>query len=266
MHLLQPWQQPIDNSHSNFVINWHRKYKTRWTYSENLSQPNNIGVQSPQWALQLGSLPPCPSRLQGRHLQSTGCTWMVGVLRHRRLVFGAFGWRLPVKFVLCAVNASIPHLGIGQTLPTTLSCPKSKLQCTSQSIHRGVADKNRESCTFTQTTPLLQKSCKGYQSHPNAHKCGGTKGGHQRCYWNPPSDNAPILTIQQISDAPSITQTRDPTAKQNLITAARIHHRQTQNNTPGALPKITQAAPALIQPDLLQLNSILRLFSKVAAM
>ena len=50
-------------------------------------------------------------------------------------------------------------------------------------------------------------------------------------------------------DAPEIMQARDPTAKRNLITTAHIHQRKTQNNTPGALPKITQAQPALIQPD-----------------
>jgi hypothetical protein len=44
-------------------------------------------------------------------------------------------------------------------------------------------------------------------------------------------------------------QTRDPTAKQNLITTACIHQSQTQNNTPGALPNITRAQPALIQLD-----------------
>ena len=44
-------------------------------------------------------------------------------------------------------------------------------------------------------------------------------------------------------------QTRDPTAKQNLTTTACMHQRQTRNNTPGALPKITQAQPALTQPD-----------------
>ena len=64
-----------------------------------------------------------------------------------------------------------------------------------------------------------------------------------------PSDPAPIMTKQQILDAQEIIQTRNPTAMRNLITMACIHQRQTQNNTPGALPKITQAQPALIQPD-----------------
>jgi hypothetical protein len=39
----------------------------------------------------------------------------------------------------------------------------------------------------------------------------------------PPSEDAPIVTIQQISDAPEIMQTRDPTAKCNLITTICIH-------------------------------------------
>ena len=56
----------------------------------------------------------------------------------------------------------------------------------------------------------------------------------------PNRQEAPIVTIQRISDAPEIMQARDPTAKQNLITTACIHQRQTQNNTPGALPKLRE--------------------------
>ncbi len=55
---------------------------------------------------------------------------------------------------------------------------------------------------------------------------------------SPPSDDAPIMSIQWISDAPAIMQMQDHTAKHNLITTARIHCHQTRNNTPGALPKI----------------------------
>ena len=62
-------------------------------------------------------------------------------------------------------------------------------------------------------------------------------------------DDAPIVTIQRITEAPAIMQTRDPTAKRNLINTARIHRRQTRNNTPGALPKITRDAPNCIEPD-----------------
>jgi hypothetical protein len=65
----------------------------------------------------------------------------------------------------------------------------------------------------------------------------------------PPSEDAPIMTLQRISDAPEIMQTRDPKAKCNLITTACIHQRQTQNKTPVALPKITRAKPVLIQSD-----------------
>ena len=57
----------------------------------------------------------------------------------------------------------------------------------------------------------------------------------------PPSDNAPIVMIQGILDAPEIMKIRDPTAKRNLITTTQIHRHQTRNNTPGALSKITQA-------------------------
>ena len=54
-----------------------------------------------------------------------------------------------------------------------------------------------------------------------------------------PGEEAPIVTIQRITDAPAIMQTRDPTAKGNLINMACIHCRQMHHNTPGALPQIT---------------------------
>ena len=63
----------------------------------------------------------------------------------------------------------------------------------------------------------------------------------------PPSEDAPIWTIPQILEAPAIMQTRDPTAKRILITMKCIHCRQTRNNTPGALPRITRTDPTLIQ-------------------
>ena len=54
-----------------------------------------------------------------------------------------------------------------------------------------------------------------------------------------PGEEAPIVTIERITDAPAIMQTRDPTAKGNLINMACIHCRQMHHNTPGALPQIT---------------------------
>jgi hypothetical protein len=62
-------------------------------------------------------------------------------------------------------------------------------------------------------------------------------------------DEAPIVMIQRITDAPAIIQMRHPMAKRNLIDTARIHCRQMHHNTPGALPKITRDAPASIEPD-----------------
>jgi hypothetical protein len=62
-------------------------------------------------------------------------------------------------------------------------------------------------------------------------------------------DDAPIVTIQRITEAPAIMKTRDPTAKRNLINTARIHSRTTRNNTPGALPRITRDVPACIEPE-----------------
>jgi hypothetical protein len=87
----------------------------------------------------------------------------------------------------------------------------------------------------------LGKAIKAILAPPNEEE--------QRVTENPMSENAPIRMIQRISDAPAILQTRDPTAKRNLIKTARLHRRQTRTNTPGALPQITRTVPALIQPD-----------------
>ncbi len=55
-------------------------------------------------------------------------------------------------------------------------------------------------------------------------------------------DNAPILTIPRITDAPPIMQSRNPTAKRRLHENPRIHRRVTRHNTPGGLPLITRRA------------------------
>ena len=49
-------------------------------------------------------------------------------------------------------------------------------------------------------------------------------------------DEAPILTIPCITDAPLIMLTRNPTAKRVLKTTKRLHRRNTRNNTPGIVP------------------------------
>ncbi len=65
----------------------------------------------------------------------------------------------------------------------------------------------------------------------------------------PPSTTEAHTPIPRISDAPAIMQTRDPTAKQNLIIMARTHCWQTGNNTPWAIPAIRRVTPTLSPPD-----------------
>ncbi len=64
-------------------------------------------------------------------------------------------------------------------------------------------------------------------------------------------NNTPIVTIPQITDAPKIMQSQNPTTKRALKKTARLHRRVTRNNTPGIVP-----VPTLIKP-------VLPLFSKV---
>jgi hypothetical protein len=56
-------------------------------------------------------------------------------------------------------------------------------------------------------------------------------------------DDSPIITIPQITDAPPIMLTHNPTAKRTLRTTPQLHCHVTRNNTPGILP-----APNVITP------------------
>ncbi len=59
-------------------------------------------------------------------------------------------------------------------------------------------------------------------------------------------NDTPIVTIPQITDAPKIMQSQNPTAKRALKKTARLHRQVTRNNTPGIVP-----VPTLIEPVLL---------------
>ncbi len=56
-------------------------------------------------------------------------------------------------------------------------------------------------------------------------------------------DEAPILTIPCITDAPPIMLTWNPTTKRVLKTTKRLHRRNTRNYTPGIVP-----LPVVIHP------------------
>ena len=56
-------------------------------------------------------------------------------------------------------------------------------------------------------------------------------------------DETPILTVPRIIDAPSIMQTRNPTAKRVLKNTPQIHRQLTLNNTPGGILLIRRVHP-----------------------
>ena len=64
-------------------------------------------------------------------------------------------------------------------------------------------------------------------------------------------ENTPIITVPLvpcITNAPPILQARNPTAKCTLKDSSRLHQQVTQNNTPGAVPRIIRPStrtPAL---------------------
>jgi len=53
-------------------------------------------------------------------------------------------------------------------------------------------------------------------------------------------DETPIRTVTHITTAEPIMQSRNPTTKRELKNTPRLHGRITRNNTPGAVPPITQ--------------------------
>ena len=54
-------------------------------------------------------------------------------------------------------------------------------------------------------------------------------------------NDTPIITLQQISDAPEIMALRNPTAKRSLKVTPYVHQCHTCNNTPGGVPLITRS-------------------------
>ncbi len=56
-------------------------------------------------------------------------------------------------------------------------------------------------------------------------------------------DDSPILTVPQLTDAPPVMLTQNPTAKQTLKSTPRLHQRITCNNTPGILPATNMIKP-----------------------
>jgi hypothetical protein len=68
----------------------------------------------------------------------------------------------------------------------------------------------------------------------------------------PSIPNNTQVPITRILEAPAIMQTRDPMAKQNLITTKCLHRRLTRNNTPGAVLTIKRTnTPTMIPLDKL---------------
>jgi len=60
-------------------------------------------------------------------------------------------------------------------------------------------------------------------------------------------DDTPIVTIPRITNAPPIMHAHNLTAKRHLKNTPHIHRRQTQNNTPGAVPLISRNKQPNIQ-------------------
>jgi hypothetical protein len=61
-------------------------------------------------------------------------------------------------------------------------------------------------------------------------------------------DDAPIISIPRITDAPGIMNARNPTAKRILKATPRVHSRVTRNNTPGVVAPPVSPPPYVPNP------------------
>jgi hypothetical protein len=154
-----------------------------------------------------------------------------------------------VQFVLCPGDACVPHFGIGQTIPATLPGPKSEPNAHLKKLTKELQTATVKAARTPKERCLIKSLATAIKAILTPRNTEEQRVATTIIIGRPPNEYAPIVTIQRISDALEIMQTRDPMAKQNLITTACIHQCQTQNNTPGSLPKIARAQPALIQPD-----------------
>ena len=183
--------------------------------------------------------PPCPTRLQGRHIQSPSYEGLWAS-------WGTDAWYLGPSADHYWCNLYYVPKTHAYCISGSAEIFPQHCQVLNLSPNAHLKALTKELQTATVTAAGTPKGPRLIKSLATAIKAiiTPTNTEEQRVATNivigrPPSEDAPIVTIQQISDALEVMQTRDPTAKQNLITMACINQRQTQNNTPGALPKIT---------------------------
>ncbi len=96
----------------------------------------------------------------------------------------------------------------------------------------GIAAKTHKGCTLIKS---LGKAIRAILTPPIASKQRVDNSIREVATQRKTED---IVPTTRISNAPAIMNTRDPTAKRNLIKDTRTHQQITCNNTPGAVPAI----------------------------
>ena len=240
MHLSRPLQRPIETSHSNYGINWHRKSRTHSTYSG-----HRESTRIYPWDRYPLAPPGCKAviyeapAVRGSWASRGTDAWYLGPsIDH---------YRCNLYFV--PETQAYQILGSAELFPQHCQVPNLSPTAHLKALTEELQTETKIAAGTTKGQRLfksLGKAIKAILAPPNEEEQRVT---NDDVIESPTSENAPIGTIPRISDAPAIMHTRDPTAKRNLITTARIHRRQTRNNTLGALPRITRTDPALIQPD-----------------
>jgi hypothetical protein len=182
--------------------------------------------------------------MQSHCLRGWGYPRLLGVTGHRWLV----PWSIKITITNAPCITSLKPgliayrgpLNYSRNIATFQTCPLTKIFC-------ALTDELAHETATANKTPTGRRLIKLLQSKiteileptpvPPAQK---TQGQEQRVreLQQLELDEAPILTIPRILNAPPIMKARNPTAKLVLKNTPHLHRLQTRNNTPGAVPAI----------------------------
>jgi hypothetical protein len=112
---------------------------------------------------------------------------------------------------------------------------------------KAITDKLATKITNSATTPKGNALLKNLLTHLDALIMPPPAAAELRVPASIPTIPTPQMELQRVSNSPAIMQTRDPTAKQNLIKTKQTNQLKTHNNTPGWIPAI-QRTPVVTIP------------------
>ncbi len=141
---------------------------------------DQVGIQSPVWAIWLEQVSPCPAHVQSCCIQRQGYKRVVGIAWRWQLVFRSFNGPLSVWYTLQTWDLWLLSFGVNRAFPPTLPAPRHDATSTFLSAHRWTHgrhslrkhDAKRTTYSLPTTTSYHGISC------PSTHY-RGTKGEWQ---------------------------------------------------------------------------------------